>query len=143
MGDLDVQISLRPLEVISVNNGDVLKALNKSDDTYKGFGEVYFSEIKHGRIKAWKKHTKMVMNIVVPVGKVKFVFFEKITGHFKEVIIGRDNYALLTVRPNIWFGFQGLSAGKNIVMNISNIVHDPKESISLDQKKINYDWGIK
>ena len=35
------------------------------------------SKIKFGKIKAWKFHTKMILNLIVPVGKVKFVFYSQ------------------------------------------------------------------
>ena len=33
----------------------------------------------------------------------------------------------LFVPPKIWFAFQGLYKGESIILNISNIQHDPKE----------------
>jgi len=32
--------------VINNNKGDILKFVNKNDKFFKGFGEIYFSEIK-------------------------------------------------------------------------------------------------
>ena len=45
--------------------------------------------------------------------------------------IGENNYKRLTVSPNIWFGFKGIGKKINLVVNISDIVHDPKESKKL------------
>ena len=62
---------------------------------YNGFGELYFSEVNFGEIKAWKKHKKMVMNLIVPCGEVKFVFFDDrknpiITNRFQEIVISKE-----------------------------------------------------
>ena len=59
---------------------------------------MYFSWINKNSIKAWKKHTKMTLNLVVPLGKVKFVFHNpKQPDVFREETIGEDNYKRLTV----------------------------------------------
>ena len=60
---------------------------------------VYFSEIEYCKIKAWKKHIKMQMNLVVPVGLVKFVFYEEKEKFFQEFILGLENYCRLSVPP--------------------------------------------
>ena len=63
-----------PLKRISTEGGDVMLALNKSDKGFNGFGEVYFSWVEQGSIKAWKCHQRMTLNLVVPLGEVYFVF---------------------------------------------------------------------
>ncbi len=128
------------LEEISVNGGNILKFLKNSDENYKNFGEAYFSFIENKFIKAWKLHTKMTMNLVVPSGSVKFVFTTNKDGPFKVLEIGSKNYKSLFVPPNIWFGFQGTSSSKNIILNFSNIIHDENEVKRLDQNMINYKW---
>lgn len=128
------------LEEIDVDGGNILKFIKNSDTNFKSFGEAYFSFIENKFIKAWKLHTKMTMNLVVPEGSVKFVFAIKKEGPFKVVEIGTNNYKSIFVPPNIWFGFQGLSSGKNIILNFANIVHDENEVQRLDEDKINYKW---
>ena len=39
--------------------------------------EELFSTIKCNKIKAWKRHLKMTMNLIVPLGNVKFIFMMK------------------------------------------------------------------
>ena len=39
-------------------------------------------------------------------------------------------------------GFQGLSNGSSMLLNIANIEHDPREVDRLEIEKINYDWSI-
>ena len=67
-------ILVTPLMRIETPGGDVMHAMKESDAGYVGFGEAYFSWVSGGVIKAWKRHTKTTMNVVVPVGKVRFVF---------------------------------------------------------------------
>ena len=133
-------IEVKKLEQIDVPGGDVLKVANLHE--LDKFGEVYFSEIRGGFIKAWKKHSQMTLRLVVPVGMVRFVFFDKgAKRKLHDVSIGRDNYSLITVPPGIWFGFRGISFDLNLVMNIADIVHDPKEVERLDIDAIEFNWG--
>ncbi len=133
-------ISKRKLKIIDNVNGSIMHALKKSDDAFQGFGEVYFSHVSYKKIKAWKRHTRMTMNLVVPIGKVKFVFYDEDKKIFEEYNIGENDYYLLTVDPLIWFGFQGINQGKNLIMNIANIEHDPIEVERKDFMELGYLW---
>jgi dTDP-4-dehydrorhamnose 3,5-epimerase len=136
-------IEMTPLKRINTSGGDVLHALKREDVGYAGFGEAYLSWISGGMIKGWKRHTKMTMNIVVPVGQVRFVF--RIAGangldEYRVEEIGVDNYARITVPPGVWFAFQGLDSPASLVMNIANIPHDPNEVERMGLDEINYAW---
>ena len=133
-------ISEHKLAILNNVNGSVMHALKKSDSGFRNFGEIYFSNIKYKNIKAWKRHTKMTMNLVVPVGRVKFVFYSEEKNIFEEYILGEDNYNRLTVNPLLWFGFQGMEEGKNLVMNIANIEHDPDEVERKNLMDLKYLW---
>ena len=82
----------------------------------------------------------MTMNLAVPIGKVKFVFFTEDRKFLKEVIVGDKDYKRITVKPGLWFGFKGLSKGINLVSNFSNIVHDHKETTNIEISEIKYKW---
>lgn len=139
-------VIITPLDTITTPNGDVLHAMKNDSNGFAGFGEAYFSEIQPKTIKAWKRHRKMILNLIVPAGKVKFVMFDDRQmndSEFFEVIISRENYCRLTIPPMIWFGFQGLSRNNSIVLNLASIAHDPEE---VDRKKfdeINFEWSKK
>ena len=130
-----------PLKKIQLDGGDVLHGMKKNDEGYAGFGEAYFSSINPGAIKAWKRHIKMTLNLVVPIGKVKFVFYDVNSDSFKEEVIGINNYIRITVPPGIWFGFQGMGLDTSFVMNIANIVHNASEVERLSLSDIDYKWS--
>ena len=65
-------VLVSPLNIIDVQGGDVLHGMKCSDSSYFGFGEAYFSTIDSYAIKAWKLHKQMTLNLVVPIGKIKF-----------------------------------------------------------------------
>jgi dTDP-4-dehydrorhamnose 3,5-epimerase len=138
-------IVITNLDLIDTPGGNVMHAMKETSVGYLGFGEAYFSQIDKGAIKAWKRHKKMTLNIVVPLGKIKFVLFDDRDAsntRFQEVLISRDNYCRLTLPPMVWMGFQGLSIEGSMLLNIANIEHDPSEIDRLEIDKINYDWSI-
>lgn len=134
-------ILVTPLARVTVAGGDVLHAMKCTDTGYAGFGEAYFSLVSMGAVKAWKLHTQMTMNIVVPVGKVRFAFHLRGTDGFRVEELGADRYARLTVPPGIWFGFQGISAPDSMLLNIANIAHDPAEVQRAAISEIKFDWS--
>ena len=136
------EIILTPLKRITVFGGDVLHAMKKTDPGFTGFGESYFSQVEKGVIKAWKKHLRMTLNLIVPIGSVRFVFMDN-DGLFREEVIGDKNYARLTVPPGIWFGFQGKYEKTSLVLNIANIEHSPEEVERKEINQIKYNWSIK
>ena len=130
-------------KIINVSEGNVLHAVKSSDVGYIGFGEAYFSIINNGAIKAWKRHRKMTLNLIVPLGKVRFVLYDNrnsLNTQFQEVIISKKNYCRLTIPPMIWVGFQGLYENESLILNIADIEHDANE---VDKKSIDhivFDW---
>ncbi len=126
-------------------SGSVLHALRSSDESFVGFGEAYFSTVKRGSIKGWKRHHKMTLNLFVPVGEVRFVTFDdrSVNKENHEVLsfcLSRKNYYCLTVPPLVWFAFQGLAESENLVMNVANIMHDPSEVEQRDLSDIPFEW---
>ena len=85
MGKVNLEdILLTPLKTINTDGGNVRHVIKTTDKNFKGFGEAYFSNINSGSIKAWKRHNKMSMNLVVPLGSVKFVFYDDEQSLFLE-----------------------------------------------------------
>jgi dTDP-4-dehydrorhamnose 3,5-epimerase len=129
--------SVKSLERISIEAGDIRKYLKLSDSEFSGFGEIYFSYANKNFIKAWKKHNKMTMNIMVVSGEIKFVFY--VDGNFKEIILKGSENKLLTVNPGIWFGFEGIGEN-NLICNIANIEHSEDELERKEILDLEYKW---
>ena len=88
MSTKKAEIIIKPLKKFNLEEGDVLHALKSTDKEFSGFGEAYFSSIKTQKIKAWKRHLKMTMNLVVPVGNVQFNFYDDQKDILINTIIG-------------------------------------------------------
>tara|TARA_B100000886_G_C20312216_1_gene444362 strand:+ start:203 stop:625 length:423 start_codon:yes stop_codon:yes gene_type:complete len=137
---MENNIAIKDLKEIPVEGGNVKHFIKADEYAFNGFGEAYFSFIDNGKIKGWKLHTRMIMNLVVPVGEVGFVFYNDHTNTFQVYKIGNKNYKRLTVPPNIWFGFKGLGLNSNLVVNLSNIIHDNSEVKRSELSKFKFDW---
>ena len=132
-------VIVTPLNKIYHPKGDILHAIKKSDSVYNGFGEAYFSTINKGDIKGWKKHKKMILNLVVPIGEIEFSIYDEMDKKFFNIIISQKNYQRLTIKAGLWMAFRGIG-NYNILFNLSNIEHDPDESINIHLDKIKYEW---
>jgi dTDP-4-dehydrorhamnose 3,5-epimerase len=144
--DTPERIKKTDLKIILSEDGSVMHSLKSSEKDFKGFGESYFSTVNNGAIKAWKRHKKMTLNLTVPVGIVRFVFIYDLNididlpSNCEEYMVSSDSYVRLTVPPNIWFGFQGMSLKTNLIANIANIEHDPDEVERKSINEIEYNW---
>lgn len=132
-------VTLTPLKRIALEKGDVLHALKACEESFAGFGEAYFTHIKQGCTKGWKRHNRMTLNLVVVTGKVKFVVYDDKHKEFEEIILSPDdNYQRLTLAPGLWMAFHGMADGVSIVMDIIPEPHDPTEADNQDLTTIEY-----
>jgi len=140
-------VTTTPLSIIDTKGGEVLHAIKRSDYGFSGFGEAYFSTIEHNAIKGWKRHKEMVLNLVVPIGSVRFILYDDRKdqlSQFQEVVLSlTSEYARLTVPPMIWVGFQGLDQQSSLVLNIANIEHSQEEIERKGLDEIKFNWGKK
>lgn len=137
---------LTPLKQIVNPKGDLYHAMKKSDEGFTSFGEAYFSTVIKDEIKGWKKHTKMILNLVVPIGAVEFIVYDdrensSTKDKFFSVVLSQKNYQRLTVPVGVWMSFRGVGDELNMLLNLASIEHDPKEAITKDINKINYTWN--
>ncbi|MCK9403262.1 MAG: dTDP-4-dehydrorhamnose 3,5-epimerase family protein [Chitinophagaceae bacterium] len=129
-------VQLTPQKIIELPAGNVLHVLKNHEASFNGFGEAYFSTVNYNSPKGWKRHRKMTLNVVVPVGTIKFVLFDnrvesKTYQQLQEVVLSKDNYQRLTVPSGVWMAFKGMTEGLNMLLNIADILHDPEETDNL------------
>ncbi len=143
-------VRITPLAQFHDERGKVMHMLREDSPTFERFGEIYFSSVHPGAIKAWHRHRKMTLNYAVVFGEIKFVLFDDRTGsptkgEIQEIFISPENYSLVTVPPMIWNGFKAIGSGSAIVANCSTLPHDPDEIERLDalSGSIPYSWEIK
>ena len=141
-------VIIQPLKQIADKCGSVLHMLKNDSRLFKQFGEVYFSEIHSGLVKAWKRHKKQSQNLVVPLGKIWLVIYDdrpNSNTHRKiaQYKLGRPkDYRLIHIPPMLWYGFQGIGDQTSMIANCTDLSHDPEEmeSLSADTSQIPYQW---
>ena len=69
-------VIIRPLTQIVDNRGAILHMMRNDSELYEKFGEIYFSEILTGKVKAWKMQTEKTQNLAVPVNKIRLVIYD-------------------------------------------------------------------
>ena len=69
-------VSVTPRKQISDERGKIMHMLKATDAEFENFGEIYFSCIYPGVVKAWHYHEVMALNYAVPVGQIKLVLFD-------------------------------------------------------------------
>lgn len=125
-------VKILDLKVIKTPKGDILKYLSKKNKFFRGFGEIYFSEIKNKRTKGWNYHKKNSCTISVPFGRVKFHLIDgrkksKTFNKELKILISKKNFKLLIIPPRIWFSFKSLDK-ISVVANLLNKIHSKNET---------------
>jgi dTDP-4-dehydrorhamnose 3,5-epimerase len=143
-------VQIHPLRQIPDERGRVMHMLRADAPHFQEFGEIYFSVVEVGAIKAWHLHERMTINYAVPHGRIKLVVYDDrdgspTKGELEEIFLGDANYSLVVVPPFVWNGFKGIGDHAAIVANCATIPHDRGEIVRLDpfSERIPYDWAIK
>lgn len=143
-------VKVIPLRQILDERGKIMHMLRADAPHFGGFGEIYFSCVEPGAIKAWHLHKEMTLNYAVPFGKIKFVLYDdregsSTRGQIEELFLGPDNYNLVIVPPLVWNGFKGLGNVTSIVANCATLPHAGDEIVRMDPltSTIPYDWEIR
>ena len=132
-------IRLKKLKTFYSKDGNVIRVFRSKE--MNKIKETYFSVINFNKVKAWKFHKKMSLNLFVSKGKVRFVFFLK--NRFKIIEIDEKKNLLLKIPPKIWFGFKGLKKPNSLILNLADAIHNKNEQIVRDIKYFNYNWNKK
>ena len=143
-------VAVRPLRQLPDERGKIMHMLREDDPHFSRFGEIYFSVVYPGAIKAWHLHRMMTLNYAVVAGTIKLVLFDDraespTRGNLMELFPGEANYCLITVPPLVWNGFKGIGTNPAVVANCATHAHDPEEIVRLDpfSPNVPYSWELR
>ncbi len=138
------------LRRIPDERGEIIHMLRNDDPAFERFGEIYFSMVYPGAIKAWHLHKVMTLNYAVITGMVKLVLYDDrgdspTHKELMELFIGHSNYVRVKIPPNVWNGFKGIGSQPAMVANCATHPHDPEEIVRMSpfDQRIPYDWQLK
>jgi len=125
-------VTVQPLTRIKDARGEVMHMLRSDSPLFHAFGEIYFSRVLPGVIKAWKRHGRITQHLAVPVGSVRFGLYDDraespSSGTVQVLEVGEGAYELVRIPPGIWYGFQGLGRDPSLVANCTDLPYDPVE----------------
>lgn len=142
-------VRIVPLRRIPDERGVVLHMLRADHPHFERFGEIYFSGVYPGAVKAWHLHRAMTLNYAVPIGTIKLVLYDDraespTCGQLMELLVGEPDYCLVTIPPLVWSGFKGAGDGMALVANCATLPHDPQEidRRDPDDSRMPYDWDL-
>lgn len=148
--DMIEGVIIQELKQIIDDRGKVMHMLRCDSSLFTKFGEIYFSIVNPDTVKAWKRHLKMTQHYAIPLGKIRLVIYDdrKNSTSFDQVQIldvGGENYCLVKIPPLVWYGFQCVSSMPALIVNCTDIPHDPDEVESSDPSNglIPYKWELK
>ena len=143
-------LRVTPLRRIPDERGAVFHMLREDSEAFERFGEIYFSMVYPGAIKARHQHLERTLNYAVPAGMVKLVCYDDrpgsaTKGNLVELHVGELNYVLVTIPPLVWNGFKGEGTTPALVANCSTVPHRPDEIVRMDpfSASIPYDWALR
>lgn len=141
-------VLVTPLRRIPDERGCIMHMLREDAPHFQRFGEIYFSGVYPGAVKAWHIHKLMTLNYAVVAGTIKMVLYDDrraspTRGALMELFVGEHNYCLVTVPPMVWNGFKGCGTHMALVANCATHAHDPAEIEREDPhtSRIPYDWA--
>lgn len=147
-------VEVRPLKTIADQRGFVRHFMKSKDlSTGRSFGEVYFSAVYPGAVKAWHLHRIAWLNYVCVRGVVTVGLYDDRTGSSTRgndmvIYLGDDdtNYKLVTIPPFVWNGYRTPPYSRDVAM-IANLMtdqyHSENEIVRMhpDDADFEFDWG--
>lgn len=115
---------LSELKLFHDERGYVKHGLKFTDENSFGIREVYFSNVKNGFYKGWKKHKEMILNLIVINGEIVFYLANNDFSKIINFSISHKDSKRLTVMPNQWLAFTSATKPSSTLINISNLMNN-------------------
>ena len=139
-------VTIKPLRRFRDERGQVMKMQEATDPEFKGFGEVYFSTVRPGVVKAWRRSPAW-RNYRVVHGAIRLVLADRregspTRGALDEIEMGDDHDVLVQIPPGVWSGFVGLG---NLEAIVCDLTDRPNAAAGVEKREpddatIGYDW---
>ena len=130
--------------VIKTDQSLILKIFSDKYLKSKDIKEIYSSRIKKNTIRAWKKSSNVDQNIIVISGEIKLVIIKNLEKNiFYEIELGFNNFQIVHIPKDYWYGFKCISNEDAIIINAINIPYKKSKSKTQsykDDKFLKYDW---
>jgi dTDP-4-dehydrorhamnose 3,5-epimerase len=141
-------VIVTPKRKIFDDRGAIFHMLRADEPAFEAFGEIYFSQIHAGVVKAFHFHQSMKLNYYLVSGAVRLVLLDDrdtspTRGRYQEFYLHPEDPKLVTIPARVWNGFKGIGTGPSLVANCATEPHR-KDEISYrphDDPAFGYDWS--
>ena len=132
------KLKIISLKKVKQKKGDIIKILTKEDSFFDSFGELYISEVKPHKIKAWRYHKNSTQNLFVIKGNCSVVCLIK--NKFKKIELSENAPKLLIIPKKHWYGFKNKGSVNVKLLNFSSKIFSEKEILRKRMNEIKYNW---
>lgn len=141
-------VVITPKLKIFDDRGGIFHMLRADEPVFERFGEIYFSQVYAGVVKAFHHHASMTLNYYLVSGAVRLVLIDdrdesSTRGRYQELVLHPEAPKLVTIPPRVWNGFKGLGTGPSLIANCATEPHR-KDEITyrpFDDGAFGYDWS--
>jgi len=141
-------VRIVPKRRIVDDRGAIFHMLRRDDPEFREFGEIYFSKVYPGVVKAWHIHSRMTLNYMLITGAVRLALFDDRSGspsngQHQEITLDPMVPQLVIIPPLVWNGFKGIGTEASIVANCATEPHtvDEIQRRPHDDPYFRYDWS--
>jgi len=145
-------VTARELKPIRDDRGELCEILRSDDPLFERFGQVYYTVVKPGVVKAWHFHKKQTDHLVT-IGPPAVIALSDAredsptNGEVMEFTAGREAPMLIKVPPGVYHGFTAAGDEDAVILNVPTEVYnyDDPDEFRLDpfDNDIPFDWRAK
>ncbi len=142
-------VEIRRLTPIRDERGALCELLRCDDPLFERFGQLYYTAVHPGYVKAWHRHRRQTDLMFAAAGSVRIVLYDAREsspshGELVEVVAGRDDPALVRIPPGVVHGFCAAANETAVLLNLPDAPYDraSPDEIRTDpfDNDIPYDW---
>ena len=142
-------VKVKKLKVIPDERGRLMEIFRSDDEAFEKFGQVYMTTVYKGIVKAWHYHHIQRDNFACIKGKIRLGLYDAREGsstykQTDEFIMSLEEPILVSIPPNVYHGFKGLSDEEAIVINTPTEPYNHKNPdeyrVDAFKNDIPFDW---
>ena len=142
-------VVIKELKPIRDDRGEVCELLRSDDELFVSFGQLYYTTVNAGVVKAWHYQSKQTDHLLTVGPRVIIVLYDRrdsstTHGNVIEVRGGREAPVLVRIPPGVCHGFMAEGNQDAMILNVPTELYDyddPDEfRIDPFDSGIPFDW---
>lgn len=151
-GEMIDGVAVRRAKIIPDERGRLGEIMRSDDPWFEKFGQVYFTTVYPGVVKAWHYHKKQTDHFYVIKGLLKVALYDErrelpTYGTVNEIYLGEHCPGLIRVPSGVQHGWMCVSKSEAYIVNVVSEPYNYKEPDEFrthpHDNHIPYDWTRK